>query len=172
MTRVVEIVRLAPDDWEAHRDLRLEALTTDPEAFGATYAQNAAYDEATWRSRLAAVTYWQAREAGMPLGMVGLWDPQTDLDDLAGDEEAEVIPFLIAMFVRPSARRRGIGAALVEAASTEAAVRGHRRLLLDVREANEVARAHYRRMGFIETDERTADPAHGRCELSMVRELP
>ena len=64
------------------------------------------------------------------------------------------------------------GAALVEAASTEAAVRGHRRLLLDVREANEVARAHYRRMGFIETDERTADPAHGRCELSMVRELP
>ena len=171
MTRVVEIVRLAPDDWEAHRDLRLEALTTDPEAFGATYAQNAAYDEATWRARLAAVTYWQARESGMPLGMVGLWDPTTDPDDLAGDEEAEVIPFIIAMFVRPSARGRGIGAALVEAAVSEAAARGHRRLLLDVREANGTARALYRRMGFIETEERAPDPGHGGCELSMVRQL-
>ena len=54
----LSVVRLTPDDWEVHRDLRLEALATDPEAFGATYADNAAYDEATWRARLAAVTYW------------------------------------------------------------------------------------------------------------------
>lgn len=168
MTDSVTIVRLTPQDWESHRELRLEALATNPEAFGATYADNAAYDEETWRARLAAVTYWQAREGSMPRGLVGLWDPLIDAGELDG---AEATPFLIALFVCPSARGRGIGAALVEAVLVEARARGHRRVLLDVRASNRPARALYERLGFVLTDERVPDSGAGGCEVSLVRGL-
>ncbi len=163
-----EIVRLTPEDWQAHRALRLEALATNPEAFGATYADNAAYDEATWRARMEAVTYWQGLRDGEALGMVGLWDPLTNPDEL---DEAEVTPFLISMFVRPAARGQGLGAALVQAVIAEARARGHRQLVLDVREANEPAKALYRAHGFVQTDDRVPDPGEGGCEVAMVLDL-
>lgn len=167
------IVRLVPDDWRVHRDLRLTALRTDPQAFGATYADNAAYDEATWRARLAAITYWQARIDGMPVGLVGLWDVVV-ADDVAeglvGSQQP--VPMLIAMFVRPCARGLGVGDALVAAVQREARERGHCRLLLDVREANAPARALYRRHGFVESrDERPCNESGNACELSMLCDL-
>jgi GNAT superfamily N-acetyltransferase len=171
----VEVVRLTPDDWESHRVLRLDALATDPEAFGATYADNAAYDEATWRARLAAVTYWQFRDSGMPLGMVGLWDPIIE-GELGGpgEDEVENVPFVIAMFVRPAARGRGVGSALIEAVITEAGQRGSARLALDVKAGNAAARALYERHGFQVLPDAIAAQAReaGGCELTMVRPLP
>ncbi len=167
-----ELVLLTPADWRAHRDLRLSALTSDPEAFGATYAANAAYDEATWRARLTAVTYWQVRLAGVPVGMAGLWDPVLEPQELGG---AEPVPFLIAMFVRPEVRGTGIGGVLVREAMAEAGRRGYRRIMLDVRAGNAPALALYRRHGFLEPRERGfsagGDGAHGGCEIEMVADI-
>lgn len=118
------IVRLVPDDWRVHRDLRLTALRTDPQAFGATYADNAAYDEATWRARLEAVTYWQARDdADRPIGLVGLWDVVAEFSAPHGVDPAESGPFVIAMFVVPAARGAGVGAALLRTLLAEARAR-------------------------------------------------
>jgi GNAT superfamily N-acetyltransferase len=175
MTGPVAVVRLTPDDWEAHRDLRLEALATDPDAFGATYADNAAYDEATWRARLAAVTYWQVRDSGMPLGMVGLWDPVIDAGpEGGGAAEDESVPFVIAMFVRTAARGRGVGSSLIAATITEAARRGYARIALDVKANNAAARELYERHGFRVLDDDLLAPGQrgGGCELTMVRPLP
>jgi GNAT superfamily N-acetyltransferase len=52
------------------------------------------------------------------------------------------------LFVRESARRGGLGRALVEAAVTRARVRGCRRIELDVNEDNRVAQALYLACGF------------------------
>ena len=173
MSLPVTIARLTPNDWESHRDLRLEALATDPQAFGATYADNAAYDEATWRARLAAVTYWQARQDGMPLGMVGLWDPSVGLGEQNGDDvdPEPAASFLIAMYVRPLARGGGVGDALVVAVLADAAARGHRHVVLDVREANAAARALYARHGFVVTPDREQRQVAGDCEITMVLDL-
>jgi ribosomal-protein-alanine N-acetyltransferase len=51
--------------------------------------------------------------------------------------------------VRPSARRRGLGRALLEAALRRGARAGARRALLEVRAGNEAARALYARSGFV-----------------------
>ena len=52
------------------------------------------------------------------------------------------------LYVRESARRHGLGAALVDAALARARERGCRRIELDVNAANAAGRALYERFGF------------------------
>lgn len=147
-----EVVRLGPDDWPEHRALRLESLRQAPKMFGASYAENKAYDEARWRDRLSRITYWQARDgAGHPVGMVGL----------DGDHEPDSgthVGFLIAMYVRPEVRGRGVGEALVQTVLAEAVARGLDRVVLDVTSTNSHARALYERLGFVETGQEFPHP--------------
>ena len=65
-------------------------------------------------------------------------------------DEAEIL----TLAVRPSARRRGVGAGLVGRGAAEAAARGARRLFLEVAEDNDAARALYARAGFVEAGRR------------------
>ncbi len=39
------------DDWQAMREIRLQALRDAPEAFGSTYARDAAFAPAEWHRR-------------------------------------------------------------------------------------------------------------------------
>ena len=55
---------------------------------------------------------------------------------------------LVSMWVRPGARGRGVGEALVEAAACWARGRGHDAMFLWVTEANPPARRLYERYGF------------------------
>jgi ribosomal protein S18 acetylase RimI-like enzyme len=164
MTVGWQIVRLTGDDWQEHRDLRLLALRTNPEAFGASYADNAAYDEATWRARLESVTYWQARIQAEPVGMVGLWDVVTE-----GVDPRESAPYLIAMFVAPTHRGAGVGEALVRTLLAQARARGHTHVVLDVNHSNRSAARLYERVGFRFTgDSWGPDPSGREWKLSMV----
>ena len=52
------------------------------------------------------------------------------------------------LYVRDAARRRGVGAALLEGAVAAALARGARRVELDVNEHNPAALALYERAGF------------------------
>ena len=117
----VQIVRLAPREWRAYRELRLRALRDDPGAFGASHDEFAARPAAYWRDRLQAAaeeqTDWLlfARRGGRSgggdasqlVGMVGamLNRHVPDADD------ADVI----SMYVAPEERGRGIAALLLDA---------------------------------------------------------
>ena len=47
----MQVRRVRPDEWRALRDVRLRALETDPDAFGATVAEALARPDEEWQSR-------------------------------------------------------------------------------------------------------------------------
>jgi ribosomal-protein-alanine N-acetyltransferase len=61
---------------------------------------------------------------------------------------------ILTLAVRPSARRGGLGARLVEAGVVRAAALGAERMFLEVAEDNAAARALYARAGFHEAGRR------------------
>lgn len=65
-------------------------------------------------------------------------------------DEAEIL----TLAVRPEARRRGVGADLVHAATRSARARGAERLYLEVAEDNAAALALYRSAGFAQEGRR------------------
>jgi GNAT superfamily N-acetyltransferase len=71
------------------------------------------------------------------------------------------------LYVRPGARRRGLGAALVAATLERARARGARRVELDVDRANPAAVALYERFGFS-----SSSPKPGGENVLMRREVP
>jgi ribosomal-protein-alanine N-acetyltransferase len=65
-------------------------------------------------------------------------------------DEAEILTLAVV----PTERRRGIGAALLRAATIQAAAMGARKVYLEVSVANIAARPLYTRAGFVETGRR------------------
>ena len=79
---------------------------------------------------------------------------------------------LVSMWVRPQARGRQVGSALVEAVMEFARARPVSRVHLWVTESNRSARRMYERCGFTETGERQplpSDPAL--MEVAMARKV-
>ena len=81
---------------------------------------------------------------------------------VAGDE-AEVLTLAVA----EPARRRGVGAALLDTAMTAAAVRGAAAMFLEVSIRNEAARKLYARAGFAEVGRRARYYADGADALVL-----
>ena len=156
-------------DWQAWRDIRLQALRDAPDAFGSTYADQVLLGEAHWRQRvtggglfLAWIPEVSPPEASTvePAGMAG------------GYQEVPGVVELISMFVRPQARGRGVGAALIDAVIGWARARDASSVHLWVTETNSSARLLYERRGFTVTAERQplpSIPALG--EIGMTRPL-
>ena len=91
----VSIDRLAGDDWQTLRDLRLAALQESPHAFWAKLSDERRYNREQWTSFLGAVAWCVARrDNGHAIGVAGL---------LQEDPGAE----LIGMWVDPDERGRG-----------------------------------------------------------------
>jgi ribosomal protein S18 acetylase RimI-like enzyme len=145
---------VTPEDWESHRDIRLEMLENAPDAFWFTHADEAVYDEADWRERIEGAWLVQARDASGVLGSAGLgshWEPERAT-------------------VAPRARGRGVGEALVKAVLDEARRRGKSEVLLEVTSNNPTARDLYERCGFVATGERHPHPRKDELhEIEMVR---
>ena len=116
-----------------------------------TALQAASFDEPWGREGLAKL--WATPGAFALLGLVS--GPEGELPAgyvlarMAADE-CEILSIGVA----GSARRRGVGRALVAATLAEAAIRGARRLYLEVAEDNVAARGLYLAFGFRETGRR------------------
>lgn len=127
------------DDWQALRGIRLAALRDAPYAFGSTYEREAAFDEADWLGRIASggsfLAYLPEVNASDPAGLAG------------GYPESPATVELVAMYVRPSARGRGVGEALVAAVIDWARARDAASVHLWVTETNKPARLLYERCG-------------------------
>ena len=146
---MVSVRTVAEGDWELMRDVRLAALHDAPSAFGSSYAREALFTEEQWRNRIntRSVTFFAY--------VTGIGDPA----GLAGVYEDDGAAHFVSMWVRPAARGRGVGDALVDAAADWARNRGHAALFLWVTESNEPARRLYERCGFTATGERQPLPS-------------
>ena len=148
-------------DWQALRDIRLQALRDAPYAFSSTYARESAFGEDEWQRRATRDGSFIAFiPEACPAGLGGGY--------LAAPEVVE----LIGMFVRPQARGRGVGEALIDAVIAWARKKDATSVHLWVTETNKHARLLYERCGFTVTAERQplpSNPALG--ELGMTRPL-
>jgi ribosomal protein S18 acetylase RimI-like enzyme len=107
-TDVVEIVVATPDAWQAAREIRLEALLRNPEAYSSTYAEAVDRSENGWRSWLSrpGLTMLLARTAERPVGIVG---------GLRGDDAGdESMGWVVSMYVTAEFRQRGVGRRLLQ----------------------------------------------------------
>lgn len=139
---MTDVRLLGGDDWQVWREIRLRALRESPSAFASTYAGEVTQPEGFWRDRLGnpdAVSLL-ATEDGTPVGMGG------------GYPDRPGLLHVVAMWVEPSSRGRGVGHALLRAIEGWADTRGLA-LHLDVNVANAAARRAYERYGFVGTGE-------------------
>jgi GNAT superfamily N-acetyltransferase len=109
VTTQFTVRRVRASEWREFRELRLDALRTDPLAFGSTLERESAYAEDRWQDwcRRGATgareaTFVALDSSGRWVGMVGAFS-------------AEGTPHLWGMWVRPGSRRGGVGGRLVKA---------------------------------------------------------
>jgi ribosomal protein S18 acetylase RimI-like enzyme len=136
-----EIRLLTPDDAALYRDIRLEGLQRDPDAFSATFAHESAMDLSSFAERIVKGNVFGAFGGGELRGVAGYW-PQ---DGAKENHKAH----LWGMYVRASARRLRLGERLI-AAVVEHATGRVELLQLGVGSTNEAALRLYTKAGFAE----------------------
>lgn len=138
--------RLFPAEAPAYRALLLRAMTEEPDAFTSTAAERAALPLDWWQARTsdsaaADTRTWGAFLANSLIGTVAL--------EFNRREKIRHKASLIAMYVSPEARHRGIGLALVQTVIADARTDARlTNLQLTVTENNLPARRLYERAGF------------------------
>jgi len=159
----VRVIR--EEEWAAVRELRLEALRTDPLAFGSTIEREEAFPPELWQDRARqaqgprSVTVVAEAPTGVLVGMGGIYSDETAFH-------------VVAMWVRPDHRSQGLGAALLDAL-----LDWHDRrsppalpLTLEVNPRQESALRLYRSRGFEPTGvERSLGHHAPEMTLEMVR---
>ncbi len=167
-TPPVEVRAFTPEDWPAYRAIRLAALADAPDAFGSTLAREQAFGDDDWRRRLTGGNLAvHALVEGAPVGLAGGLRPGV----YEGDTHADAA-YLVSMWVRPSMRGRGVGAALVGAVVAWARAEGFPALRLAVVEGNAPAQRLYARSGFVDTGWRVpVREGDSRLEAEMLLSL-
>jgi ribosomal protein S18 acetylase RimI-like enzyme len=135
----IAIRRLLESAAEDFRTIRLEALRAAPDAFGSTYESEVARPIKAFEERLANSLVFGAYDGEGIIGMAGL------ARNTGAKEQHKA--FLWGMYVRADERRRGAGAALVDAIINEAPD-GVEQITLTVVTDNGAALALYARLGF------------------------
>ena len=155
---------LRGDETALYKSLRLDALRTDPDAFGSSYERELEFDDSIWHQRLTSVAGRTGRvivdeHADFVSGLVGIGFNETPGDTM-----------LWGMWVKPDARGLGAGRRLVEAAVAWATEHGAATVTLWVVRTNASAIALYERCGFVATGEVDVLPSNP-CvaELAMRR---
>jgi GNAT superfamily N-acetyltransferase len=148
-------------DWQALRDIRLLALRDAPDAFASTYAREAAFGAPEWQQRATRDGSFIAFLPEVsPAGLAACYQAAPDTIELVG------------MFVRPQARGRRVGEALIDAVTDWARGKDATAVHLWVTETNSRARGLYERRGFTATAERQPLPSNPDLgEIGMTRLL-
>ena len=137
----IEIRRMSPAEAEAFRQIRLEALQRNPEAYGSSFEQESAQPLAWFEDRLDKADVFGAFRGTELLGIAGYLTQEGLKHKHKG--------VLWGMYVRPAARNAGVGRALVEDVLEHAAKRVELTQLCVI-SANDTAKRLYTRHGFIE----------------------
>jgi ribosomal protein S18 acetylase RimI-like enzyme len=140
----VEMVKLPPEQWQRYREIRLEALREEPQAFGSSYAEMEQRSDTYWQERLADAAQGEtsrllfAQEGERLIGMIGAFYDETQ-------ENAHII----SVYVSKAARGKGVGKALMASILSELGKKaGMRNVVLGVNQEQTAAVALYRQFGF------------------------
>ena len=134
----MEVIQLQPAEWQRLRSIRLRALHDAPDAFGSTFEEASGWSAEDWSGQLRTLPTIVAVKEGADAAMARYAPDRTD----------PKTGWLISMWVASSARRTGVGSALVDAIIELARAAGVTRLLLDVADGNAAAIALYETKGF------------------------
>jgi ribosomal protein S18 acetylase RimI-like enzyme len=137
----IEVRRLAPAEAALFREIRLEGLQQEPDAFTSTYEDESTQPLSYFADRLANAAVFGAFRGAELLGVAGFYVQPGAKHAHKGT--------LWGMYVRPAARRGGVGRRLVEAVLEHARTRVELIQLVVVSE-NDGARQLYARLGFAE----------------------
>lgn len=134
-----------PLEWQLYRDIRLQALQSDPGVFTATYEKAAAYTD----------TEWQARINDPDVGVFGVFDDQ-HVVGMTGvrkdkDEEGRDVAVLWGSWLSPAYRGQGNSIAMYRARFDWALEKELTRVVVSHRESNAASRAANQRHGFVFT---------------------
>ncbi|GAB4169161.1 MAG: GNAT family N-acetyltransferase [Roseiflexaceae bacterium] len=140
----VVIRRARPEDAEAYRELRLEALRAHPEAFGGDANEESQRPLDLWRTRLDLVNEQSATFVAVSATelvgmMVIVQSSGRKIRHSAG---------LYSVYVRAAWRRAGVSDLLLQACLDWAAARGVQIVRLSVTASNSSAIRFYQRNGF------------------------
>lgn len=139
----MEIRELHPKDAEIYINLRLEALRTNPEAFGSSYEEEKDYpiEKTEWRLGDASAHMFGAFIDGRLIGMVTLMrEVKNKMKHRAN---------IYAVYVTPSQRGKGVAKRLMEASIRKAKeLKEVEQLYLTVVSTNEPAKRLYQSLGF------------------------
>lgn len=151
---MIAIRRLEEEDAAAYREIRLAALTLDPDALGSDLATEAAWPMERFAERVRGAVVIGAFAAERIVAMAGMYVPQGPKTGHKG--------VVWGVFVHPDCRGQGLGMALMQAViQTASAMVEH--LILDAVTSNPQAIRLYERCGFtIYGVERRALKAGGR----------
>ena len=156
------VVRIAvPGDEATLRNVRIEALTDAPEAFGSTLERELARTPEDWRRWMSPGAVFILYDRGRARGLVA---------GAARDDDPSSVQ-LMAMWVHPSLRGSGAAGALVAALVAWASERDAREIQLRVVKANDRARRLYEREGFRPFGGDIIRPRDGVIEIEMRRTL-
>ena len=143
------------------RDLRLQALTDEPHAFGSTYARELARTVDDWRKWMSPGVTFILEDSGSPRGLVAA----------AHDSKATDTVQLMAMWVHPELRGSGAADMLVEDVVGWARSQGARVVCLLVVDSNLRARRFYERLGFRVPGGTRVRERDGAIEVEIEREI-
>lgn len=142
----ISVRSLSEDDWQAFRETRLAALEESPEAFVAKAAEEEAFPEGEWRSRMNRSHRLLAEVDGVPAGIASVGE--------SPDADSAGVAQLFGLWVRPASRGSGIASALVRAGADTARDNGKTHLAYWVGTDNGRAVAFASGFGFRPTDSR------------------
>jgi ribosomal protein S18 acetylase RimI-like enzyme len=162
----IEIITLTPEEWQLYKELRLEMLRDEPQAFSSLYTDNLQRPDEFWQERLrqaqAGETSWLvfARAEGQLVGMIGAFRGE---DGETGE--------IVSVYVNPHWRGQGAGLALMEAIlAALRQARGIRRARLGVSSEQKSAVALYQRCGFEITGEESGVMGDGNKHTGYIME--
>lgn len=147
------IVRqLRPEEWEAYRDMRLEALKAHPDLYLATYDQAAAEPDSHWQTRISDPDgpIFGLFEGRALIGIGGIWQRQG------------CSPTLCQGYIQSAHRGRGLSRLLYRARVDWARAAGLAFLLAGHQADNAPSRRAMERAGFVfthQTEEARGDGA-------------
>ncbi len=139
----MQIRKITTEDWELLRAVRLEALSSSPEAFSSKHADALKISEEEWKKQLADPhnSFFLVFDGERPVGMARLSTKQPELPTNAA--------LIASVYVNEEMRGKGVGRALIDAVIVHAkSIDGISGLQLSVRQTQQTAMNLYQSLGF------------------------